>query len=235
MFGQNAVASARPFITGYTLNSAWFTIQGEGPWAGLTAIFVRLTGCNLRCVFCDTEFEKGDKLELGELARTITSLAEEHNCPRIVFTGGEPMLYALPELIMTLREMSHDRHVFQIETAGTVWPKGMETALDQVIIVTSPKTPKVHPMIAEHTYAWKYIIKAGEVSAEDGLPNRSTQKAGEFCLLYRPAQSYAKIYVQPCDEGSIELNRLNIAEAVNSALTFKHRLSIQLHKIAGVD
>ncbi len=66
------------------------SIQGESTWAGKPCTFIRLTGCNLRCVWCDTEyaFHHGDKMTIGEILEECNRLA----CPLVEITGGEPLL-----------------------------------------------------------------------------------------------------------------------------------------------
>ena len=96
------------------------SIQGEGTRAGLPCIFVRLTGCNLRCVWCDTEyaFHGGAKYTLDEVLAQVHSLAGEGELrvPLVEITGGEPLLQKeTPELAGKLLA---DRYVVMIETSG---------------------------------------------------------------------------------------------------------------------
>lgn len=94
--------------------------QGEGLLTGTPSIFVRTSGCNLRCDFCDTPFAswdpEGDQLSIEQIVQCCKKLAAEHKTQHAVLTGGEPMIQKqLPELI--------DRLPFHItiETAGTVF------------------------------------------------------------------------------------------------------------------
>lgn len=236
MFGKNEVAKTRSRAEGLLVHSIFYTIQGEGPWAGLPTIFVRLARCNLRCFWCDTEFEQGAQhYEVGNLVGELMERLVHHRCRRIVVTGGEPLLQeALVPLIASMQE-----YVFQVETAGTVWPQELENYLHRVTVVTSPKTPRVHPMIERHTHAWKYILRAGECAAEDGLPILSTQKQGEQALIYRAPALHEPfffnrqhIYVQPCDEQDPVRNAANLEQVAKSAMTFGYRMSVQMHKLA---
>jgi 7-carboxy-7-deazaguanine synthase len=68
----------------------FYSLQGEGARAGEPSIFIRLSGCDLACGFCDTEFESGKEFTFAELATYIVKLAP--NCRWIIWTGGEPML-----------------------------------------------------------------------------------------------------------------------------------------------
>lgn len=96
------------------------SIQGEGTRAGLPCIFVRLTGCNLRCVWCDTEyaFHGGTKYTVDEVLAQVRSLAGEGDgrVPLVEITGGEPLLQKeTPELAGKLLA---DGYTVMIETSG---------------------------------------------------------------------------------------------------------------------
>lgn len=72
------------------VNEIFYSIQGESSYAGRPCVFVRLTGCNLRCSYCDTRYayEEGEDLEIGEIINRITS----HRCRLVEITGGEPLI-----------------------------------------------------------------------------------------------------------------------------------------------
>lgn len=94
------------------------SIQGEGLLTGQTSVFVRASGCNLRCSFCDTPYAswrpEGQDLSVDEIVRQVLAF----DCEHVVITGGEPMLFA--ELIpVTARLKSAGKHI-TIETAGTL-------------------------------------------------------------------------------------------------------------------
>jgi 7-carboxy-7-deazaguanine synthase len=95
------------------------SIQGEGRLTGQESGFVRTSGCNLRCSFCDTPYAswkpEGDDLSLDEITRQIV----EWNCDHVVITGGEPMLFA--ELIPLTQRLAGSGLHLTIETAGTLY------------------------------------------------------------------------------------------------------------------
>lgn len=72
------------------INEIFYSIQGEGKWAGLPNIFVRAAGCNLRCSFCDTQYayENGKEMNINEIVDEI----QKFHCEHICITGGEPLL-----------------------------------------------------------------------------------------------------------------------------------------------
>ena len=90
------------------------SIQGESSYAGLPCVFVRTTGCDLRCSWCDSEFTftGGTTMSLDE----ITSVVEKYNCELVELTGGEPLLqHDIYELATTLADSGH---TVLIETGG---------------------------------------------------------------------------------------------------------------------
>jgi 7-carboxy-7-deazaguanine synthase len=114
------------------------SIQGEGFLTGTPSVFVRTSGCNLRCTYCDTPFAswrpEGDDLSVEEVVAKTMALAPRHT----VLTGGEPMLFAeLAPLCERLHELG--RHV-TIETAGTLY---LPLACDLMSI--SPKLSNSYP------------------------------------------------------------------------------------------
>lgn len=101
------------------ISEIFYSIQGEGMFAGVPSVFVRTAGCNLRCTWCDTPYTswtpRGEDTGLG----TILAEVRRHWCGYAVVTGGEPMLDPeLQRLTAGLREIEH--HI-TIETAGTVY------------------------------------------------------------------------------------------------------------------
>jgi 7-carboxy-7-deazaguanine synthase len=100
------------------------SLQGEGFLTGTDSIFVRVSGCNLRCWFCDTPYTswepEGEDLSLDEILRQVDELLiDDRTCSHAVLTGGEPMLYAeLAPLATALKERG--LHI-TVETAGTLY------------------------------------------------------------------------------------------------------------------
>ncbi|MCO6459163.1 MAG: 7-carboxy-7-deazaguanine synthase QueE [Pirellulaceae bacterium] len=94
------------------------SIQGEGLLTGAESVFVRVSGCNLRCWFCDTPYAswhpEGDDLAVDEIVERVANW----DCDHVVLTGGEPMLFA--ELIPLARRLRDLGRHLTIETAGTL-------------------------------------------------------------------------------------------------------------------
>ena len=242
MFGTNPVRSKADYVPNGTMlrvQEVFGTIQGEGPLSGIPATFVRLAGCNLRCTFCDTDFESNwaNEVHFVDLAKQVRDLRNA----LVVLTGGEPLLQ---DVVPLCSQLLLNKHHVQIETAGTVWPRDLESLLQPfpaigVSVVVSPKTKKVHHEVFINACAWKYIIPNLEsVSTEDGLPIRGTQPNLGGGPPRRPPTEFDKsnIFIQPCDfgPGQEDLTAASQRACVHIVQRFGYRLSLQLHKIVGL-
>ncbi len=101
------------------IGEIFYSIQGEGKLAGVPSAFIRTTGCNLRCTWCDSPYTswqpRGDSVSLGEILDRVSDFPTAH----VVLTGGEPMLAdGVETLTRMLKESGY--HI-TIETAGTLW------------------------------------------------------------------------------------------------------------------
>src|SRR5688572_16150897 len=101
------------------ISELFYSIQGEGKLAGVPSVFVRASGCNLRCVWCDTPYASwdpdGEDVPVDQIVRRVRTFDAKH----VVVTGGEPMIMPDVEpLCAALRDA--DLHI-TIETAATVW------------------------------------------------------------------------------------------------------------------
>lgn len=209
----------------------WKTLQGEGPLAGSPAIFVRLAGCNLSapiCPRCDTQYTQNRyTLTPKELLNQIFKI-EPQGIRLVVLTGGEPFRQNVsPFVALALNHFN-----VQIETNGTLDPHGLPLGSLGLTVVCSPKTPKIKP-VWDIWASFKYILKAGESDPEDGLP---TQSLDSGLKPARPESKLASnIYVQPLDEGDETKNKLNTKACVDVCMKYGYRLSLQQHKILGLD
>ena len=96
------------------INEIFFSIQGESTWAGRPCAFVRLTGCNLRCNYCDTEyaFYDGQKMTIPEIVAQL----DTYDCNLVEITGGEPLLQAGVHGLIA--ELLAQGRTVMIETSG---------------------------------------------------------------------------------------------------------------------
>ena len=98
------------------VNEIYFSVQGESTHVGRPCIFIRLTYCNLRCTYCDTEyaFYKGDNMEIPEIMDEI----KKWNCNLVEITGGEPLFQ--DECIDLLNELMNQNYEVMMETGGSL-------------------------------------------------------------------------------------------------------------------
>ena len=98
------------------INEIFKSIQGESGFAGLPCVFVRLTGCNLRCSYCDTTYayEEGSEISIDEILRRV----KRFNCPLVEITGGEPLLQA--ETYSLVNKLLDAGEQVLIETNGSL-------------------------------------------------------------------------------------------------------------------
>lgn len=113
------------------VNEIFSSFQGEGVYTGVPATFLRLSGCNLNCDFCDTEFEEYKELSVELVKESILQHMKNHNTELLVITGGEPLLQ-YEELKLLLKELDCN---IQIETNGTI----QRIPFEDVCYVVSPK------------------------------------------------------------------------------------------------
>lgn len=254
MFGKNPVEKQVIDLEGRLRlvaqpGGVFRTVQGEGPYAGHRAIFIRLHGCNLRCWFCDTQFSEPEDptYEIDYIENLIHEQCLDGAVPGlVVITGGEPFRQNIWPLI---DRMNRRGCRVQIETAGTLWvdPPGNFFGPRPDIIV-SPKTPKIHPEIQRHATAYKYVIRAEDIEdgpheIQDGLPVWTTQApvqeggSESISILFRPPPLWPehKVYVSPMDEHDEERNALNRRTVAQLAIKHGYIAGLQLHKFFQVD
>lgn len=200
------------------------TLQGEGPFAGVPAVFLRLGGCNLTCDFCDTDFENFEGQPAAGVIQRIEVLSLNTAGHRVrglvVITGGEPFRQEIGPLCKVLLTKGFQ---VQIETNGTLYREVPEA----VSIVCSPKRGKqdylpLRPDLLPRLSALKFLVSAGR-GDYTGVPELGQSEFG------------VPVYVQPMDEYDEAKNRANVAHALALATEKGYRLSLQLHKLLGIE
>lgn len=195
----------------------FYSIQGEGPFVGRPAVFIRLSGCNLKCSFCDTNHDTGDLIspkEILDTVRSATKGVQGEERPLLVLTGGEPLKQAVAPLLTLCVERGFKPH---LETNGTLPPTDIPTViLEKIFIVCSPK--KGHPVnIALGKYVNIYKLLVEEQTQEDEII--------PYILTQRP------VYLQPIDTANREASQ---KRALELCKRYNLGFSPQLHKLLGV-
>ena len=116
------------------VSEIFFSLQGEASRAGLPTVFVRLVGCPLRCVWCDTEyaFTGGQNISLAEIVSEIA----QYGTPRVCVTGGEPLAQkACLSLLVALCDAGHD---VSLETSGALDIAGVDVRVSRIVDLKAP-------------------------------------------------------------------------------------------------
>lgn len=198
------------------VNEIFYSLQGEGVFTGTPAIFIRLSGCNAHCPFCDTDHQDGKQMTEQEILQAISHYPARH----IVITGGEPTM----QLTAQLTQMLHEAGYFiQIETNGSL---PLPDGCDIDWITCSPKDLSLkiqridelkvlfNIIDGDNTYR---INKYGEI------------KAKEFRLQPLDASMTLK------GNALTEQNKRNLEATIQFILENpKWKLSLQTHKIINV-
>lgn len=209
------------------VHSCFATIQGEGPFAGTPAVFLRLAGCNLQCPWCDTEYTDRRHLLTPQGILALIKGTRINPSDLVVITGGEPYRQNLRKLIAHL--IMEGKLRVQVETNGTLF-QPLQYSHPSLTIVCSPKGGRINKKLVPHIRALKYVVEAGKVG-KDGLP---LEHLGNEVAPARPENNH-QIYVQPLDQDDEGLNWDNTKAAVRSCMEHGHTLCLQLHKKIGLE
>jgi organic radical activating enzyme len=191
------------------VNEIFYSLQGEGARMGEASIFIRLTGCNMKCHYCDTDFSEGNDMNYGQI---LSKIKQYPACKWIVWTGGEPTLQLTDEILMFFKKQGY---LQAIESNGR---KKLSDLLDYKVV--SPKG-------MDTSYAKDVNAEVDEI--------RLPAKKG---MVIPPIDSFpvAKHYfLSPIFTPGMRSTNSNIAYCVKYIQ--KHpewRLSVQMHKMIGI-
>ncbi|HQR09228.1 MAG TPA: 7-carboxy-7-deazaguanine synthase QueE [Gemmatales bacterium] len=124
----------------------FYSVQGEGMLVGMPSVFVRTSGCNLRCGFCDTPYTSWNPESNNQSVDDIIKQIKQFDCKYVVLTGGEPMI--APEIETLCSRLENDGHHITIETAATVF-KPIQADLMSLSPKLANSTPPVESGWAE--------------------------------------------------------------------------------------
>lgn len=193
----------------YRINEIFYSLQGEGFNAGTPAVFVRFSGCNLRCAFCDTQHQQGVDMTLQEI---IAEFNNYPNAPLVVLTGGEPSLFIDEDFVKALKTTGK---LIAIETNGT---RPLPSNLDWVTL--SPKTGfdggEVEPCVLKTCDELKVVYLGQDLKQYQDI--KATHRFLQPCFSADKKQRRA--YMESC------------VEAVKNNPGW--RLSLQIHRVLGI-
>jgi organic radical activating enzyme len=154
----------------------FFSIQGEGPTAGLPAVFIRLQGCSVGCQWCDTKYSWDPAAGRAVDLDGLMSQARSYPCRRVVITGGEPLESSLFYPLVTA--LQNEQFEIEVETSGTVEPpvrSGREIQWNVSVKLAASgveESRRINPAairrFLEYHAWWKFVV-AGEADLAEAL------------------------------------------------------------------
>ena len=194
----------------FRINEIFYSLQGEGFHTGTPAVFVRFSGCNLRCTFCDTQHQTGEMMSLQEIVNEVNKYPI---APLLVLTGGEPSLFIDEAFVAELKQKTGKR--IAIETNGT---RPLPSNLDWVTF--SPKTAfdggDLEPCVLMHCDELKVVYLSQDLAQYDGIEAK-----------YR--------FLQPCFVEDLEQRKANMQACVEAVKRHPNwRLSLQIHRVLNI-
>jgi len=235
MFGKNEIVGQKYFDAAgdkLFVTSIFYTLQGEGPYRGEPAVFVRLAKCNLACSFCDTYFDGGDWLTPEELEVRIFKAVADYFGEEVpvwfrekvglVITGGEPMLQK--NLGMFLEYIKDHFAWTQIESNGTI----VQNIPDSTTLVVSPKCLEKNgkpvkylepnPKMLARADCLKFVMNADQDSPYSSIPEWAR---GDRKVFISPMNIYNR-EPQKSKQMRSEKNSITLEErsAVDEVISF---------------
>ena len=196
----------------YRVNDIFYSLQGEGHNTGRAAVFIRFAGCNLRCSFCDTEFDTYREMTAEEIVASINTYSARF----VVLTGGEPTLQVDEAFVDLLHQYGFE---VAMESNGT---RPAPNNLDWLTV-----SPKISGEKWKVESGWRLPDEVKVVFDEDTVPE--TYLPSPFTLSLSPI-----LYLQPCDTGNAERNAIIINRCIDYIKEHPQwRLSLQTHKLIG--
>lgn len=234
------------------------TLQGEGPFAGQYAIFVRLAGCNLglkeSCPWCDTDFRMGHGkiMAVDDILAEAKSYQPANQAKLMVLTGGEPLLQ---NPFILVREFLGDGWIVQIETNGYFWSDDLHMLSsswkNKLVTVVSPKVnkrgeyPPIEGRLFHDSSCLKIVVEADPNSPYHGWPSYVEGfKAFNKPIYVSPIAVYHREPVRDTEVVSVWSEhtpldraacRRNYRYAAELAMKLGFRLSLQTHLFAELE
>ncbi|MBR5638428.1 MAG: radical SAM protein [Muribaculaceae bacterium] len=193
----------------YPVNEIFYSLQGEGFNTGVASVFIRFSGCNLRCAFCDTEHQSHTMMSLPEIMDEVMKYPD---APLVILTGGEPSLYVDEPMLKALHLTGKK---VAIETNGT---RPLPPGIDWVTL--SPKFGfpggELAPCLVDRCDELKVVYTGQDLSQYD------------FIVADHR-------FIQPCFVPDERQRKMNLQLCVEAVLANPHwRLSLQTHRFLGI-
>ena len=174
------------------INEIFYSLQGEGYHTGTPAVFIRFSGCNLRCPFCDTRHEEGQMMSDAEILAEVC----RYPATMVILTGGEPSLWIDRELIEQLHQAGK---YICIETNGThPLPEGIDW------VTCSPKQGA--PLVLTRMDEVKVVYQGQQLESYEQLPARHYFL--QPCSCQNTAETVACVLAHPRWRLSLQTHKL---------------------------
>ncbi|MBR1448722.1 MAG: radical SAM protein [Prevotella sp.] len=199
----------------FRVNDIFYSLQGEGRNTGRAAVFIRFAGCNLRCPFCDTDFDAYREMTDADILSAIAAYPSRF----VVLTGGEPTLQVDEAFVDLLHSRGYE---VAMESNGT---RPAPRNLDWLTV--SPKRSDERKLISDK---WRQPDELKVVFDENTVPEALITQHSSL-ITHRSSL----LYLQPCDTGDPQRNARIVAACV--AYIKQHpqwRLSLQTHKLIDI-
>jgi 7-carboxy-7-deazaguanine synthase len=199
------------------VNEIFYSIQGESSFSGIPFVFVRLTGCNLRCLYCDTKYayEEGEEITVDQIVKEV----KKYKCSYVEITGGEPLLQDdTPFLVDSLIDKNF---TVLVETNGT---KDISVISDKAIIIMDIKCPSSGEVKKTDWENIKRLDKKDEVKFV--IAEKSDYDWAKEIIIERNLPYKLGVLLSPVKE---KLDPALLAEWILKD-KLKVRLQLQLHK-----
>ncbi len=231
------------------VNEVYLSLQGESTFAGLPCVFVRLTGCNLRCSYCDTAyaFTEGRRQdfaaileEVGRLAEPYSSMppVDGHRMPLVELTGGEPLLQTNTHSLMS--ELADRGFTVLIETSGAHDISRIDPRIRRIVDLKCPSSGEVarnrweNLPLLRHTDELKFVIGTREdyAWAKDTLARHDLARRCPllFSWVHPLSPEQQNPVLKPVPPGHTPISRQELVKAI-VADALPVRFQAQLHKI----
>lgn len=210
----------------YKIAEVFYSIQGEGPFAGHPTTFIRLAGCPLQCKWCDTDYSAKRVLGVLELQR----LCELNASRLVVITGGEPFRQDIAPLV---QHLFLGGYTVQIETSGCLTVPNFPW--HSCTVVCSPKTI-INPVVLKYCHHWKFVVDRDSEYIEIGCTQTRSQRKQRIpeLLLERiknPHRENDRVYLMPLTD---EHEQENIERAKELCLQYGFTLCLRIHNLLGI-
>lgn len=135
-----------PLLAELRITEIFFSLQGEARTVGLPTVFIRLTGCPLRCSYCDTtySFTGGEKYSLAAIMQQVADYGAQYVC----VTGGEPL--AQPNCLLLLTALCDAGYLVSLETSGALDVSQVDARVSKVVDLKTPDSGEAHRNLYEN-------------------------------------------------------------------------------------